>query len=142
MQGSETIPDNAFVSVPAHMTIAEFISIEESLELCTSLQDSAPNGSFMCDRLDYIVPDQLFHFQRHGTFFLGDADRIQGAPRQLGVRSGTVALRAHCDAWAGHFESEREKIISVLGSLAVDIQHVGSTAVQGLDAKPVIDIAI
>jgi 2'-5' RNA ligase len=57
--------------VPAHMTIAEFISIEDSLRLCADLQDSAPSGSFLCDRLEFIVPDKSFRFQKRGTFFLG-----------------------------------------------------------------------
>jgi hypothetical protein len=59
--------------IPAHMTIAEFISIEDSLRLCAELQEAAPSGSFLCDRLEFIVPDQDFHFQRVGTFSLGAA---------------------------------------------------------------------
>ena len=59
-------------SIPAHMTIAEFLSIEDSLELCPELQNSAPSGSFLCDQLTFIVPDQDFHFHRVGTFFLGE----------------------------------------------------------------------
>ena len=61
--------------IPAHMTIAEFISIEDSLKLCAELQDSAPSGSFLCDRLEFIVPDQEFHFQRVDKFFLGAAKK-------------------------------------------------------------------
>ena len=56
--------------IPAHMTIAEFISIEGGLKLCATLQASAPSGSFLCDRLEFIVPDQDFHFQRIRTFLL------------------------------------------------------------------------
>ncbi len=59
--------------IAPHMTIAEFISIDESLELCASLQDTAPTGSFMCDRLAYMVPDGSFRFQRRLTFPLGDS---------------------------------------------------------------------
>ena len=68
--------------IPAHMTIAEFISIEESLKLCAELQDSAPSGSFLCDRLEFIVPDVDFHFQRVSTFFLGAAGSSEGLPQQ------------------------------------------------------------
>ncbi len=57
-------------NIPAHMTIAEFISVEDSLKLCAELQDSAPSGSFLCDRLEFIVPDKDFHFQKVGTFYL------------------------------------------------------------------------
>jgi len=57
--------------IPPHMTIAEFISIEDGLKLRDQLFDSAPHGSFVCDRLEFIVPDDDFHFQRKLTFFLG-----------------------------------------------------------------------
>ena len=57
--------------IAPHMTIAEFISIEESLELCARLQDTAPTGSFMCDRLAYMVPDESFRFRKRLTFPLG-----------------------------------------------------------------------
>ena len=59
--------------IAPHMTVAEFISIEESLQLCARLQDTAPVGSFLCDRLVYMVPDGSFRFQRRLTFPLGDS---------------------------------------------------------------------
>ena len=62
-------------TIPAHMTIAEFISIQDGLTLCAQLQDSGPSGSFLCDRLQFIIPDQDFHFQRVDTFFLGKGSR-------------------------------------------------------------------
>ena len=43
-------------------------------------------------------------------------------------------------AWPAIFERLRERIASALGSLAVHIEHVGSTSVTGLAAKPIIDI--
>ena len=59
-------------NIPPHMTIAEFISIEDGLKLCVQLKNSVPRGSFICDRLEFVVPDDDFHFQRKLTFFLGD----------------------------------------------------------------------
>ncbi len=59
--------------IPAHMTIAEFISIEDSPKLCAALQDTAPSGSFLCDRLHLIVPDDGLCFHSKGTFLLGGA---------------------------------------------------------------------
>ena len=46
----------------AHMTIAEFISVERTKELMGELSFSAPNGYFTCDHLIYAVPDDDFHF--------------------------------------------------------------------------------
>ena len=57
--------------IPAHMTIAEFLSIDESLRLCARVAGTAPGGSFWCDRLEYVVPDATFRFQRQETFLLG-----------------------------------------------------------------------
>lgn len=60
----------------------------------------------------------------------------------LGVASGQVRLAAHSPAWAAQFEQERHRIEAALGLFAIDVQHVGSTAVPGLQAKPILDIAI
>ncbi len=45
-------------------------------------------------------------------------------------------------AWPELFEAEAACIRNVMGSLAVCVEHVGSTAVSGLAAKPVIDIQV
>lgn len=45
-------------------------------------------------------------------------------------------------AWPAAFEAERARLRIVFGGLAAAIEHVGSTAVRGLAAKPVIDILV
>ncbi len=40
------------------------------------------------------------------------------------------------------YEMERLRIVDVLGALAVSVDHVGSTSVPGLAAKPIIDIVL
>ena len=44
--------------------------------------------------------------------------------------------------WPARFERIRARIAPALGDLAVAIEHVGSTSVPGLAAKPVIDIDV
>lgn len=44
--------------------------------------------------------------------------------------------------WRQAFESEKRRLESTLGATARKIEHVGSTAVPDLMAKPIIDIAI
>ncbi len=44
--------------------------------------------------------------------------------------------------WAEEFRSYALRLRAALGSTAVRIDHVGSTSVPGLDAKPVIDIQV
>ena len=61
-------------NIPPHMTIAEFISIEDSLKLCAKLKGTAPQGTFTCDRLEFIVPDKDFRFHRQTTFLFGTSE--------------------------------------------------------------------
>ena len=58
--------------IPAHMTIAEFLSNEDSLTLCTKLQKIVKGGTFLCDRLQFMVPDLNFRFIAIDTFYLGN----------------------------------------------------------------------
>jgi GrpB-like predicted nucleotidyltransferase (UPF0157 family) len=44
--------------------------------------------------------------------------------------------------WVLEFEAERDRIAQALGKLACRIDHHGSTAVPGLEAKPIIDIQV
>lgn len=44
--------------------------------------------------------------------------------------------------WVKIFETERLILANIIGSNAIHIEHIGSTAVVGLMAKPVIDILI
>jgi len=45
-------------------------------------------------------------------------------------------------AWPGAFEREKAAVCAAMADLIVDIQHIGSTAIPGLHAKPVIDVLI
>jgi GrpB-like predicted nucleotidyltransferase (UPF0157 family) len=46
------------------------------------------------------------------------------------------------DAWAASFGEWRRRLHAALGEAAVRIEHVGSTAVPGLPAKPIIDVQV
>ncbi|HEX8283194.1 MAG TPA: GrpB family protein [Pyrinomonadaceae bacterium] len=60
----------------------------------------------------------------------------------LGLRKGTVRLVPHAEAWHQMFDQEAGRIRAAVGGLAAAVEHVGSTAVCGISAKPVIDIAV
>jgi 2'-5' RNA ligase len=49
----------------AHMTIAEFISVDQTEALMVELEDIAPQGTFLCSGVSYAVPDSGFHFGEH-----------------------------------------------------------------------------
>ena len=67
---------------------------------------------------------------------------MSDAPPIIGLSRGIVALVPHQPGWRDLFENECEDLRQRIGHHALDIQHVGSTAVPGLHAKPIIDIAI
>ena len=60
----------------------------------------------------------------------------------IGLRRHTVRVVDHEPSWSTLFAGEWESLHHELGDLAADIQHVGSTAVPDLPAKPILDIAI
>jgi GrpB-like predicted nucleotidyltransferase (UPF0157 family) len=53
-----------------------------------------------------------------------------------------IKLVAHRSDWASDFSVEARRILESFGASALRIDHVGSTAVPGLLAKPVIDIQV
>jgi GrpB-like predicted nucleotidyltransferase (UPF0157 family) len=55
---------------------------------------------------------------------------------------GPIRLADPDPEWAVRYTRQKERIQAALGSCAVQIEHVGSTSVPGLAAKPVIDIVL
>ena len=60
----------------------------------------------------------------------------------LGLKRGELRLSPYRDEWPLLFESEKKIIEAAVGYHISDIQHVGSTAIVGMPAKPILDIAI
>ncbi|MCY7450003.1 GrpB family protein [Bacillus altitudinis] len=60
----------------------------------------------------------------------------------LGLPRGEVFLVPWSIELTKEFESEKRKIIGDIGQYIINVHHIGSTAVKGLSAKPIIDIAI
>jgi GrpB-like predicted nucleotidyltransferase (UPF0157 family) len=56
--------------------------------------------------------------------------------------SGPILLTDYDPNWPAQFEREAERIGAVLGHRVLRIEHVGSTSVPGLAAKPIIDILL
>jgi GrpB-like predicted nucleotidyltransferase (UPF0157 family) len=51
-----------------------------------------------------------------------------------------IVIAEYDPRWPAMFEEERNCILDVIGEWLVDIQHVGSTSVPGLAAKPIVDV--
>lgn len=57
-------------------------------------------------------------------------------------RNDPVVIVDYDPAWPDRYLEWRNRLANALGDLAVRIEHVGSTAVPGLAAKPIVDIEI
>lgn len=60
----------------------------------------------------------------------------------IGLARGTVKLVPHDPRWQAAFKVEAKLLRETLSISSEHIQHVGSTAIPGILAKPIIDIAI
>jgi GrpB-like predicted nucleotidyltransferase (UPF0157 family) len=57
------------------------------------------------------------------------------------VRSGSIAVVPHDPGWSRLFEAERALLEGVLAPwLKGGVHHIGSTAIPGVAAKPIIDM--
>ena len=59
-----------------------------------------------------------------------------------GLKRGTVELLAHEKQWEELAEQTILQLRELFGGVAKDIQHVGSTAIRRIKAKPILDIAV
>jgi GrpB-like predicted nucleotidyltransferase (UPF0157 family) len=57
-------------------------------------------------------------------------------------RAEPVVVVPYDPAWPAAFALLRDRLAPVLGDVAAGIEHVGSTAVPGLDAKPIVDVDV
>lgn len=60
----------------------------------------------------------------------------------LGLEQTLVRLAAYSDYWPPLFLKEKMRLSEVLAPLPHLAEHIGSTAVKGLRAKPIVDIAL
>ena len=60
----------------------------------------------------------------------------------LGLDSNRVVLSREHEAWAESFAQERQRIIAALAPHVVTVEHVGSTSIPGVPAKPILDVVV
>ena len=61
---------------------------------------------------------------------------------KIGLSKHIVRLQPHDKRWRNAFDETKIELQKILDNYSVEIEHIGSTAIQGIEAKPVIDIAI
>ena len=87
----------------------------------------APPRDYAYGMRDFIVADP-------------DGNQLAFGCRSTEVPAPTDLLVAHDPAWAEEFAALSSVYHNALGELVLRIEHVGSTAVPGLIAKPILDI--
>lgn len=60
----------------------------------------------------------------------------------MGLKVGTVRLENYNPEWKNSFEVEKNNLIKIFKEIALKIEHVGSTSIEGLSAKPIIDMMV
>lgn len=60
----------------------------------------------------------------------------------LGLEREEVKLTPYDENWKNEFEKEKVLLQEYLKDIALLIEHVGSTSIEGLSAKPILDIAV
>lgn len=82
----------------------------------------------------------LFHFWI--SFMINDLiKRFEKAGIGMS-RNERVVLEPHNSAWPQVFEAESNRIAKKLNCLEFEFYHIGSTAIQGIKAKPILDMLI
>jgi len=62
--------------------------------------------------------------------------------RGMGNGEDRIEIRPYDPAWVIRYEEARTEILRAVGEDVRSIEHIGSTAVPGLDSKPIIDILL
>lgn len=60
----------------------------------------------------------------------------------LGLPGGSLELVPYHDEWPCLFEREKRRLQEVVGQHVLEVQHIGSTAIPGMIAKPILDIGV
>ena len=58
------------------------------------------------------------------------------------MKQPALIIAAYSPDWPREFERERAALAAALAPLSVHIEHIGSTSVPGMSAKPIIDIML
>ncbi|MCB0025244.1 MAG: bifunctional GNAT family N-acetyltransferase/GrpB family protein [Caldilinea sp.] len=94
------------------------------------------------------LPENIAFFERQGFVKIAEACHPgYAAPtfvhmtRELGPQMlRVIEVVPYDPAWPARFEAEAAAIRAALGDTLVGIEHIGSTSVPGLAAKPIIDM--
>jgi GrpB-like predicted nucleotidyltransferase (UPF0157 family) len=72
----------------------------------------------------------------------GSLSALKSRRSGLGLRRGDARVIAHDAHWAELYADLELELANALDGLAPQIEHIGSTAVEGLWAKPILDVGV
>ena len=58
------------------------------------------------------------------------------------MRTAKVTVLPYDETWSAEYDKIKAEVMAAVGELAIGIEHIGSTAVPGMSAKPCIDIDV
>jgi GrpB-like predicted nucleotidyltransferase (UPF0157 family) len=61
---------------------------------------------------------------------------------RLGLRNGTLELIDHQNEWEKIAEEKINVLMNLFGDLVISIEHIGSTSIKTIKAKPIIDLVM
>ncbi len=77
---------------------------------------------------------------------MDDRDRRRPDVTSVDVVGGqpplTIGLQEHDHGWADSYLAHRRRILEAVGDAALAVEHIGSTSVPGLAAKPIVDVVV
>lgn len=79
-----------------------------------------------------------------GRFRLKRTGMTNSKPKSdtiVGLERGTVRLISYSPAWHTLFEREKKTLLIALQGIVLRIEHIGSTSIPDMEAKPIIDMA-
>ena len=102
----------------------------------------SPRFTWRIVRGPFVTPRR-----EHGNHYLEEThyDQVSSSRTPtgaLGLKRGAVELVEHSPLWEQAFIDERNRLERALEFVPCEIEHIGSTAVPGLEAKPILDIAV
>jgi ribA/ribD-fused uncharacterized protein len=77
-----------------------------------------------------------------GFVLMAVRERLVGDSLIGGREKRAITIVPYDPAWPVRYRCERDRIVKALGDNAIRVEHVGSTAVPGLAAKPIVDIQV
>ena len=68
--------------------------------------------------------------------------KIDGEEHNLGLGKDNVELSKYHPGWKKAFEETKKAIQKELGNKVLGVEHIGSTAIPGMSAKPILDLMV